>query len=426
MLKDIHFRFIGFHGSRGRCHIRLIRAARDKPMVIVCSQYMSYYGTSVTNAVEIIAEKLFYDIVNERIEGEKINFPFSIYRHWHSDANFFDKFLSFLFPSKYRTRFSSLKINIVESFSKIIWVENYPEKFSVYSNRKHISIVEMGRDGYPRWLDINSDCFLKKTGLTLTEALPDDDVLDLNKIEIKMDYSKEDFDELGNLHGYSISRWTKKIVEQLPERLSAFRHEHSISGADDINELSIHDQISKFFCVELPVSELFEREFRFSKILDANHKGKEKAADFVLYKPNREIDSVLEVKRTSCSNNNLEYEIKKDLARLLLLSERLNCYCYFLLYGNVDILEGISSKLDEYLSFNDDSSFITREFLINQNDFKSKYGDLLYANGIKSGGSMLQGKNFIKKNGVYLWQIAVYSDMLIQHRGYEFILKKYK
>lgn len=108
------------------------------------------------------------------------------------------------------------------------------------------------------------------------------------------------------------------------------------------------------------------------------------------------------------------------------MSERLNCYCYFLLYGNVDILEGISSKLDKYLSFNDDSSFITREFLINQNDFKSDYSDLLYANGIKSGGSMLQGKNFIQKNGVYLWQIAVYSDMLIQHRGYEFILKKYK
>lgn len=49
MLKDIHFRFIGFHGSRGRCHIRLIRAARDKPMVIVCSQYMSYYGTYQKN-----------------------------------------------------------------------------------------------------------------------------------------------------------------------------------------------------------------------------------------------------------------------------------------------------------------------------------------------------------------------------------------
>jgi hypothetical protein len=55
MLKDIHLRFVGFHASTGRCQIRLARLGRDKPLVIVCSQYKNYYGTSVTNALEIMS-----------------------------------------------------------------------------------------------------------------------------------------------------------------------------------------------------------------------------------------------------------------------------------------------------------------------------------------------------------------------------------
>ncbi|MDY4366977.1 hypothetical protein SNR26_04075 [Pectobacterium brasiliense] len=425
MLKDLHFRFTGFHGSRGRCHIRLVRADHDKPLVIICSQYINYYGTSVTNAVEIIAEKLFYDIANKRIEGNDISYPLSIYRGWDSDINFFDKLISLIFPRKYKSRFSSLRLDLVESFSKIIWIENYPETFSKFSEKKHLAIVKIDSDGYPHWFGIRDELFFKDTGLSISEILPDDDELDLNKVESKIDYSRDDIDELGNWQGYSIRRWTKKIVEQLPERLSAYRYEHSIGNEEGINELSIQDQISKFFCVELPAPELFEREFKFSKILGLNVKGKEKATDFVIYKPNREIDSLLEVKRTSF-NNNLAVEIKKDIARLLLLSEKLHCYCYFLVYGNIDFLEKELLKLDKYLSLNDDISFMTKDFLINRGDFKSEYDEVIKSRGISKGYTMLQGRNINQKNGVFLWQIAFNKEMLTLHRGYEFILRNYK
>lgn len=426
MLKDLHFRFTGFHGSRGRCHIRLIRAAGDKPLVIVCSQYINYYGTSVTNAVETIAKKLFYDIANKHIEGDDICSHLCIHRWWDSDVNLFDKLLSFIFPQKYKSRFSSLRIDLVEYFSKIVWVENYPETFSVYSGKKHLAIVKMSNNGYPNWFGINDNLFFKETGFTISEVLPDDDELDLNKVELKIDYAKYDVDELGNWQGYSIRRWTKKIVEQLPERLSAFRHEHSIDNEEDISELSIQDQISKFFCVELPAPELFEREFKFSKILGINVKGKEKSTDFVIYKPNREIDSLLEVKRTSFYNNNLVNEIKKDIARLILLSDKLHCYCYFLLYGNVNLLEKELLKLDKYLSLNDEISFMKKEFLINGGDFKSEYDELIKFRNINKGHTMLQGKKLNQKNGVFLWQVAVNKEMLTLHRGYEFILWNYK
>ncbi|MBN3104381.1 hypothetical protein [Pectobacterium brasiliense] len=425
MLKDLHFRFTGFHGSRGRCHIRLVRADHDKPLVIICSQYINYYGTSVTNAVEIIAEKLFYDIANKRIEGNDISYPLSIHRWWDSDVNLFDKLISLIFPQKYKSRFSSLRLDLVESFSKITWVENYPEAFSKFSGKKHLAIVKIDNDGCPHWFGIKDELFLKETGFIISEILPDDAELDLNKVESKMDYSRDDIDELSNRQGYSIRRWTKKIVEQLPERLSAYRYEHSIDNEEGINELSIQDQISKFFCVELPAPELFEREFKFSKILGINVKGKEKATDFVIYKPNREIDSLLEVKRTSLYNN-LAIEIKKDIARLLLLSDKLHCYCYFLLYGNIDFLEKELLKLDKYLSLNDDVSFMTKDFLINRGDFKSEYDEVIKSRGISKGYTMLQGRNINQKNVVFLWQIAVNKEMLTLHRGYEFVLWNYK
>jgi hypothetical protein len=106
MLKDIHLRFVGFHASTGRCQIRLARLGRDKPLVIVCSQYKNYYGTSVTNALEIIAETLFYQIANNQVDGVSFDMSLPIYEEWHADVNFFDKILAKIFPEKYGGRFS--------------------------------------------------------------------------------------------------------------------------------------------------------------------------------------------------------------------------------------------------------------------------------------------------------------------------------
>ena len=69
VIKDLHFNFVGFHGTDGYCHLRVAQKSSKKKMVIVCSQYKNYYGTSPTNAMELIAEKFFYDVANKNIEG---------------------------------------------------------------------------------------------------------------------------------------------------------------------------------------------------------------------------------------------------------------------------------------------------------------------------------------------------------------------
>ena len=149
MLKNIHLRFFGFHGSAGRCQIRPARLGKDKPLVIVCGQYKNYYGTSVTNALEIIAETLFYQIANNQVDGVSFDKPLPVYEEWHADVNLFDKILTKIFPAKYGDRFSTRRLNIPEIFREIVWIENYPIDIKGFSFEKHVSVVTLNDFGSP-------------------------------------------------------------------------------------------------------------------------------------------------------------------------------------------------------------------------------------------------------------------------------------
>lgn len=423
MLKDIHFRFTGFHGSAGRCQIRIARLSKDKPLVIVCSQYKNYYGTSVTNALEIIAEALFHQIANDNITGVAFDKPLPIIEEWHADANVFDKLLAKMHPAKYGNRFSVKRLNIPQIFSRIIWVENYPIDIKSFSLEKHVSVVTLDASGSPTWHGGPTEKWLQETtGFAINELLPQDESLNLDSIEAKIETYPRVEEELQSFPGYHQVRWTKELLDFLPGLLSSARAYRGRSDNADLEELSIHDEIEKFLAVKLPARELFEREFKFSKKLDIHVKGKEKAVDFALFVPNGDdVDCFLEVKRTSSASPDLRSEVRKDVARLLLLSKRFRCSCYLLVCGDAAI---INSELSEmvYLSLIDDEKSRDRQYAISSEDFDPEYNALLDRFHIEDGASKLQGKTMSGSNLSVLWQIGVSEASLHMHKPYVFTL----
>lgn len=423
MLKDIHFRFTGFHGSDGRCQIRLARLSKDKPLVIVCSQYKNYYGTSVTNALEIIAEALFYQVANNNITGVAFDQPLPIIEEWHADANVFDKLLARMHPAKYGNRFSVRRLNIPEMFSRIVWVENYPIDIKSFSFDKHVSVVTLDVSGSPTWHGRPTAKWLEeKTGFAIDQLLPQDENLDLDSIEAKIETYPRAEEELQSFPGYHQVRWTKELLDFLPGLLSSARAYRGRSDNADLEELSIHDEIEKFLAVKLPARELFEREFKFSKKLDIHVKGKEKAVDFALFAPDGDvIDSLLEVKRTSSASPDLHAEVRKDLARLLLLSKRFRCSCYLLVCGDAKVIDSELSRMTE-LSLTDKDGMRDRQFAISSKDFDPEYSALLDRFDIEGGASKLQGRTMSGSNLSVLWQIGVSEASLQMHKPYIFTL----
>lgn len=424
MLKDIHLRFTGFHGSAGRCQIRLARPQNNKPLVIVCSQYKNYHGTSVTNALEIIAETLFYQIANDNIEGVSFETPIPIYEEWHADVNVFDKLLARVHPTKYGARFSTRRLNIPEIFARIVWIENYPTDVKTFSFEKHVSVVTLDASGRPTWHGRPTAEWLnKKTGFAIEELLPLDETLDLDAIETKMETFPKSEEELRSFPGYHHVRWTKELVDFLPGLLSSARAYRGREDSSDLEELSVHDELEKFLAVKLPARELFTREFSFSKKLGIHTVGKEKAVDFALFTPEGNVvDSLLEVKRTSSKSPNLHAEVMKDIARLLLLSQRFRCSCYLLVCGDREVINTELAKADNYLSLVDDDPSRERRYSVSANNFDSEYQALIAQFQIGIGYSRLQGKNESGPNLTVLWQITVDEATLQMHRPYEFNL----
>jgi len=424
MLKNIHLRFFGFHGSAGRCQIRLARLGKDKPLVIVCSQYKNYYGTSVTNALEIIAETLFYQIANNQVDGVSFDKPLPVYEEWHADVNLFDKILAKIFPAKYGDRFSTRRLNIPEIFREIVWIENYPIDIKGFSFEKHVSVVPLNDFGSPTWHGRpTAKWLIEKTGFDIDALLPPDDSLNLDAVESKIETLPKSEEELRSIPGYHHVRWTEEIVRFLPGLLSSARAYRGRHDQSDLEELSVHDEIEKFLAVKLPARELFTREFQFSKELGIYEGGKEKAVDFALFTPEGDrVDSLLEVKRSSSKSAGLQSEVTKDIARLLLLSQHFRCSCYLLVCGNVDVIRNELAKIDRYISLVDEDPSRDREFSVSSDDFDKEYRSLLYRFQIATGFSRLQGENSSGANITVLWQIATSKDNLRTHRPYEFNL----
>ena len=425
MLKDIHFEFTGFHGSRGRCQIRLARHGNNKPLVVVCSQYRNYSGTSITNAHEIIAADLLCKLANREIADVVLDGPLPVFREWHDDANLLDKALVRLFPSKYGERFESVRLNVPSVFSNIVWLENYPAQPDRHTITNRCHLVTRGDDGCPVWHGRPPDDWLmRKTGFKLAELLPADEALDLHIFEKATHDVVTSSVEVQSLPGYNSIRWTVEMLELLPSLLDAARARCRRRTIADLEESVIQYELEQFFAVQLPARELFDREYPFSKELGIHERGREKAVDFVLRTPlGRGIHAIIEVKRTSSRSSRLFSAVKNAPARRVLRSDHYACDCDIVVCGDQTIIADELGQMPDLLSLDDDDTKRDRRFELTPADFAAEYHTLLNGRTLTAS-SRLQGKRDHGTNQVVLWQVTGCRRELHTHRPYTFVLSE--
>lgn len=68
-IASFDFRFPGFVGE-GRCDLTIDTALLDGRPTVVCSQKRNYSGTSITNALEDIAKKLYVDVAKGGLDTD--------------------------------------------------------------------------------------------------------------------------------------------------------------------------------------------------------------------------------------------------------------------------------------------------------------------------------------------------------------------
>lgn len=424
MLFDIHMRYRHSHAT-GKCHVRVCRAGNDMPIVFVCSQYRNYYGVSVTNAVESIADTLFHHIANESIENLRFEFELPLIRRWHDDANIFDKALVQLFPAKYKRRFISERLDLFKVFERIIWLEHYPVDQRKGNFQETLNLVRLDESWRPHWMGSpTEDWLIENSGFSREELLPSATDLDLNVIEQQPREWYRTAEVLQSKPGFHAIRWTEKLIKYLPGILSAARIHKGASNDDDLQELSIHDEISRIFAVQFPSSKLFKSEYYVSEHFYYYTEGKPKKIDFAIFKPESdEVDSFLEVKRTSSRTSNLKSEVMQDIARLLLLSRHFRCACYLLVCGNTKSINSQLSTVEQYVSFKDHCSFRDRHFAIDFDHVNDEYKKLLQNSRILEGSSRLQGMKSDGSNSVMLWQISADMSSLSLNPPYKCDIK---
>lgn len=183
MIKDLNFTFPGFTGTTGSCHLRVAMKSTEKKMVIVCSQYKNYYGTSVTNAVETIAEKFFYDVAHKRISDIEIP-NLSENTIIYSKTNSFEKLLIKLKLLNEKRGMNKIYLNTYQLFNNVIWIERYPIGAGLKESVDDYMLVQLDEKFHPQWVNKISEEFInKETGFSLSELLVDSKELDFKTLK---------------------------------------------------------------------------------------------------------------------------------------------------------------------------------------------------------------------------------------------------
>lgn len=420
MIVDIHLRFNGFHGTDGRCHVRFCKASHATPLVIVCSQYKDYFGTSVTNAVEIIAQKVLYLVANNEVDDIRFDFELPMYEEWDEDANLFDKLLVLLFPSKYRGRFQARKLKIHEVFSKIVWIEHYPQGCGPREDESDYQRVELDENG-PSWSGLSENWLIEHTGMSSAELLIASEQLVLHRTDGRVHKAYQSSEVTLKRSGLQIVRWTEELVAGLPALLTGHRARIGHPSHEDIPESTVRDMIASLFASRLPSSNFFKADFNFSAALGIATRGRPKNLDFAIFDPaGRELDAVLELKRTSAKTPNLGGAVSKDVARLLLLSRRFRCPCYLLVCGDIAAIREQLDRPNGMFSFDDHPSHMDQHFSVSSQRFDREYSGLLDQFGIEQGSTRLQGMKTDTHSSVLLWQVSADLHGLSTNRPYRY------
>lgn len=419
MIRDLHFRFVGFHGSDGYCHLRVAQKTPDSKMVVVCSQYKNYYGTSPTNAVELIAKKFFYDVVNGEIKD--ISLPIEpTYEKWHDDASYIDKLLVQLKPKKYEKRFKNTYLDIPKIFKEILWIERYPAGVGFWNDKDDLNLVSMGEYEDPNWHGRPTEGFIKeKTGFDFSDLFADPEVIDLNEVQKNI----AEIDDARNIALNHINRpvrWTQDVLNILPSKISVAKFSTGRENDEDLWELQIQGLIEEIFSISFPVKDLFKSEFKVSKLLGIHKSGSEKKCDLVVFEPESNSPRVMiEIKRATKLIDYQSKKILQDIAKLLIYSKVLKSDAYLLICGGAKELEEVISGVEDLLSLTnsyEDADLKDKYKPVDQIEFSEEYRDLTANFGIQSLYTRLIGVSEDKT--VCLWQVSHLKECIMNNKPY--------
>ena len=419
MIRDLHFKFVGFHGSDGYCHLRVAQKTPDSKMVVVCSQYKNYYGTSPTNAVELIAQKFFYDVVNGEIKD--ISLPIKpTYEKWHDDVSYIDKLLVKLKPEKYKKRFKNTYLDISKIFNEIIWIERYPAGTGFWNDKDDLSLVSMGEYEDPNWHGRPTECFIKEsTGFEFSDLFADPEVIDLKKVQ-KNIAEIDDARNIASNHVNRPVRWTQDILKILPSKIRVAKFSTGRGDDENLWELQIQGLIEEVFSISFPAKDLFKSEFKVSKLLGIHSSGSEKKCDLVVFEPESNSPRVMiEIKRASRVVGDQSKKILQDIAKLLIYSKVLKSDAYLLICGEAEDLEEVISGVEDVLSLinsYEDADLKDKYKPVYDIKFSQEYHDLMAKFGIHSLYTRLIGVSEDKT--VCLWQVSHLKEFIMNNKPY--------
>lgn len=425
MIKDLHFSFPGFSATIGYCHLRVAMKPTESKMIIVCSQYKNYYGTSVTNAVETIAQKFFYDVVNGKIEGVSLPNIFD-YEEWHSDVNWIDQMLVKLNPNKYKNRFKTIKLNIPKHFNDVIWIERYPAGTGLSDYEDDFRLVSMGKQKDPHWHEKpNNDFIRNETGFELSDLLADKNTLDLKEIKNKIKNIEDAKSLISNTSNRQV-RWTHELLKQLPFEIKSMSFNVGDNENITLNEISIQSLIKKIFSILFPDRELFTSEYKISKLLKIHKSGSEKKCDLVIFEPETLNPNIfIEVKRATPLVNNQTSKIIQDIAKLLIYSKEFHADSYLLICGEENHLKEKIINLEHILSFKnryEDARNIDKKNSVEFLQLTTEYKELLEKFEIFSVNTRLIGIS--NDSTVALWQVSHTPSHLVSNKPYQYRIFK--
>lgn len=177
MQKDKVFEYLGFSNYESKCHLRFLYN-ENQTFVVVCSEMLTNYGTSVTNYIEEI-QKETIKLIQEEFKKPTLKEVFLNYFKKSDIENIFDDILNRLDKRKYKyipfvlelmrdafaisKNFKSSKENLEFIFNNLIWIEHYPIGRSIKNNEDTYAHVTF-QNNYPEWNYVSLESICKYTG----------------------------------------------------------------------------------------------------------------------------------------------------------------------------------------------------------------------------------------------------------------------
>jgi hypothetical protein len=154
---SFNFKFNGFVGA-GRCGITIGTNPDTQQYVIVCSQKRYYHGTSVTNALEIIATDLANGVISNRLAMKEAQ----------GDKSILDGI-----RTKWMSKGKSRKVlTLSDLYSKelALWIEHYPANTGMFPGDRFTQVV-FDEANNPSWLaGKNTEKAVKAFGAEVVQA----------------------------------------------------------------------------------------------------------------------------------------------------------------------------------------------------------------------------------------------------------------